>query len=115
MAFMNQERKKGLAPRIKSICKKHGVKATLAVRNYSTLVLNISSGSIDFGSENQVNRYKYQEFMADYKEAVNFLDEVLPAMNVGNHNRSDLMTDYFDVGWYVDINIGRYNKPYVQT
>ena len=49
------------------------------------------------------------------KEAVSFLDEVLPAMNVGNHNRSDLMTDYFDVGWYIDINIGRYNKPYVQT
>ncbi len=115
MAFMNQERKKRLAPRIKSICKKHGVKATLSVRNYSTLVLNISSGIIDFGSETQINRYKYQEFMAGYQEAINFLDEVLPAMNVGNHNRSDLMTDYFDVGWYVDINIGRYNKPYVQT
>jgi hypothetical protein len=33
-------------------------------------------------------------------------------MMVGNHDRSDIQSDYFDVGWYVDINIGRWNKPY---
>jgi hypothetical protein len=22
------------------------------------------------------------------------------------------MTDYFDVGWYIDINVGKWNKPY---
>ena len=41
MAYMNQEKKKELAPLIKSICKKHGIKATLGVRHYSELVLNI--------------------------------------------------------------------------
>jgi hypothetical protein len=34
-------------------------------------------------------------------------------MNAGNHNRSDAMTDYFDVGWYVDVNIGKWNQPYI--
>jgi hypothetical protein len=34
-------------------------------------------------------------------------------MMVGNHNRSDIMSDYHDVGWYVDINIGQWNKPYI--
>jgi hypothetical protein len=34
-------------------------------------------------------------------------------MNMGNHDNSDIMTDYFDVGWYVDVNIGLWNKPYI--
>ena len=33
-------------------------------------------------------------------------------MNDGNHDRSDPQSDYFDVGWYVDVNIGKWNKPY---
>ncbi len=28
------------------------------------------------------------------------------------YDNSDIMTDYFDVAWYVDINIGKWNKPY---
>jgi hypothetical protein len=33
-------------------------------------------------------------------------------MNGGNHDNSDVQTDYFDVGWYVDVNIGSWDKPY---
>ena len=36
-------------------------------------------------------------------------------MMVGNHNNSDISTDYFDVGWYIDINIGKWDKPYEVT
>jgi hypothetical protein len=36
-------------------------------------------------------------------------------MNAGNHNNSDVQSDYFDVGWYIDVNIGKWNKPYVAT
>ena len=48
MAYVSQELKAKLSPMIKSICKNYGVKASLAVSNHSTLVLNIKSGSIDF-------------------------------------------------------------------
>ena len=34
------------------------------------------------------------------------------AMNIGNHDNSDLQTDYYDVGWYVNLQFGRWNKPY---
>ena len=56
MAYINQEKKKELAPKIKEICKKHGIKATLSIDNYSTLNLNIKSGSIDFETDN-INEY----------------------------------------------------------
>lgn len=48
MAYVSQEFKKQVAPIIKKICDKYGVKASLAVSNHSTLVLNIKSAKIDF-------------------------------------------------------------------
>ena len=33
-------------------------------------------------------------------------------MNDGNHDNSEIQYDYFDVGWYIDVNIGRWNQPY---
>ena len=72
MAYVSQELKSKLAPKIKAICKKYGVKASLAVRNHSTLVLNVKSGKIDFISDYgnsddarkfgiQVNPYWYKD------------------------------------------------------
>ncbi len=111
MAYMNQEKKAKLAPKIKAILKKHGVKGSIAVRNHSTLVVNISSGSIDFGGDRiQVNPYWYQDHYEG--RPLELFKELIPAMNDGNHDRSDAMTDYFDVGWYIDVNVGKWNKPY---
>ena len=121
MAYMNQEKKAKIAPAVKAILKKYNVKASLAVSNHMTLVLNVKQGPIDFindfgNSEDaakfgiQVNPYWYKEhFVGESRE---FLTEVITAMNVGNHDRSDIQSDYFDVGWYVDVNIGKWNKPY---
>ena len=121
MAYMNQEKKAKIAPAVKAILKKYNVKASLAVSNHMTLVLNVKQGPIDFvndfgNSEDaakfgiQVNPYHYKSHFTG--KSVKFLEEVITAMNVGNHDRSDIQSDYFDVGWYVDVNIGKWNKPY---
>ena len=118
---MSQEKKAKIAPVVKAILKKYNVKASLAVRNHMTLVLNVKQGPIDFitdfgNSEDaakfgiQVNPYHYKSHFTG--KSVKFLEEVITAMNDGNHDRSDIQSDYFDVGWYVDVNIGRWNKPY---
>lgn len=124
MAYMNQERKKAIAPKVKEICNRYGVKATLGVQHGMTLCLNIKSGDIDFFADSDtdpywekghlvVNEYHYQ---SQYKgKAKAFLSEVIPALNNGNHDNSDAMTDYFDVGWYIKISVGKWNKPYVYT
>ena len=128
MAYVSQEMKAKLAPTIKAICKKYNVKASLAVRNHSTLVLNIKSGVIDFiGNFNQVtggdsygnprtqnldiNPYWFHDHFDG--AAKDFLTEIFTAMNEGNWDKSDIQTDYFNVGWYVDVNIGSWNKPYI--
>lgn len=128
MAWMSQKHKKELAPGIKEVLKKYGVKATLSVHHHSTLQINMKSGMIDFENSRidvpnaigyssewkgheQVNTYHIRKFFEGV--AADFLVELKEAANVGNHNNSDPMTDYFDIGWYVDLNVGKWNKPYV--
>jgi len=133
MAYMSQENKKSLAPEIKAICKKYNVKATLAMRHMSTLILNIKSGEIDFlGPYNENLKRDCELRGVEYTPAthidllpwwaeraygpgkiVDFTKEVWAAMHKGNHDNSDVMTDYFDVGWYVDISVGQWDKPYI--
>jgi len=131
MAYVSQELKAKVAPVVKAILKKYGVKGSLAVKNHSTLVLNIKSGSMDFISnynetmehqpkseywkpaENSlsVNQYWFHEHFTG--RCLDFLNEIMDAMNDGNWDKSDIQSDYFNVGWYVDINVGQWNKPYI--
>lgn len=125
MAYIGQEKKAEISPAIKAICAKYKIKATIAIQNSMTLCLNIKSGAIDFfesvsrvtgkeiGTHMQVNPYWYQEHFDG--DALAFLSEVIAAMKIGNWDRSDIQSDYFDVGWYVDVNIGKWDKPYVLT
>ena len=130
MAYMQQEKKKSLAPAIKAACAKHGVKATLGVDHHSSLVLNIKEGSIDFiknynetmqarGLEHRaednfgINPYHYETQFTG--EALSFFKEVMPLMNVGNFDKSDIQSDYFHCGWYVEVNIGKWDRPYQYT
>lgn len=121
MAFMNQEKKKAIAPAVKKILKKYGLKGTLRVRNHSTLVLTIREGGLDFignylhvsGNSNfnyQVNEYHIDDYYSG--KCAKALKELKNAMNNGNHDNSNILIDYFDVGWYLSINIGEWDKEY---
>lgn len=132
MAYMSQERKKELVARAKPVLKKYGIKGSFGVRNHSTIVCNIKSGKLDFirnynilqtsmvhlewrsepaKSYMDINPYHFRKHFTG--KCKNFFTELFEALNHGNHDRSDITTDYFDVGWYVDVNVGSWNKPYV--
>jgi hypothetical protein len=134
MAYMSQEKKAKIAPKIKAILAKYKVKGSLAVRNHMTLCLNLKSGSIDFiansnkvcgnshyqvargfkpstSGYDQVNPYHFKDHYDG--KALAFMQEVFAAMNEGNHDHSDIQSDYFNVGWYVDVNIGKWDKQYI--
>lgn len=137
MAYMNQERKAQLAPGIRAVLDKYKVKGTISVRNHSSLVVTVKSGNLDFIAEaNQFNReyalrtgqrfhevkdyyqantYKRADEYAD-KTVGQFFKELTAAMR-GDlwYDNSDIMTDYFDTAYYLDINIGRWDRPYVCT
>ena len=115
---MNQDKKKALAPAIKAVLKKFNMKGTIAVRHYSTLVVNIKEGPL---FAKLPSDRAYCQLSAGIPsdsfegEEAKFLEELGDAMNNGNHDRSDFQTDYFDVGWYSSINVGSWNKPFICT
>jgi hypothetical protein len=134
MAYVSKEQKAKVVGLLKAAfpgtAKERGFKYSVAVRNSSTLVLTISEGSIDFiGNylnmckvkpgfiENhdpvtsiQVNEYHLDSWFSG--QALEILTEIKRIMNTDNYDNSDAMTDYFDRGHFVSINIGRWDKPY---
>lgn len=113
MAFMSQENKKQLAPKIKEILKKYNLKGSISVGNRSALQLNITSGPFSSPDCRSVNHYHLNS--ETHGEWYPALVELRDAMMIGNHDRSDMMSDYFDVGWYVKISVGQWDKPYVRA
>jgi len=122
-----------IAPTIKALLKQYGLKGSLSVNNHSTLVLTVKQGSIDFiGNTNrvcaaqprynnsprnvdrdylQINTYWCHEHFDG--KAKDFLVAAVAALKGPDYfDHSDSMTDYFHCSHYVDINIGRWDKPY---
>ena len=114
MAYISNEKKSQIQAALKPIFKKYGIKATLSKSSgYSTLSVNISAGDIDFGSDyKQVNVYYIDEHYTGV--AKDFLNEVLDTIKfVGEwYDESNAQIDYFNTAFYIDINVGRWDKPY---
>ena len=141
MAYMNQEKKAKISAALKPVLKKYGIKASLSVRNHSTICLTVKSGKIDFienfiqadsdksyakamsaeqvaylrkNQSMDVNPYWFQEHFTG--AAKNFLTDAFRALKQADwYDRSDAQVDYFDTAYYTDIDIGRWNKPYQLT
>ena len=117
MAYVSQEDKAKLAPAIKKVLSKYGMKGSISIRHHSSLVVTLQSGAIDFKDYThgdgyiQVNTYHIDSHYTG--KAKNFLNELLAAMKGPDYfNNDDAMTDYFHRSHYTDINVGRWNKPY---
>ena len=127
MANMNQNKKAAIAAELKKVVPSDW-KYSLAVKHHSTIVMTIKSAPIDLlrcfaesdyykhdeATYKDVNVYHYQRNITD-PEIAKIFNDIISALNTGNWDRSDLMTDYHDVGHYVDLQIGRWDKPFICT
>lgn len=117
MAYMNQERKASIHAALKRVIPKNW-KWSLAVRHHSSIVLTIAAAPHQLSNGHEsLNPYHWERQHADKvdwtPEVVEIFKAIFSALNRGNHNNSDIMTDYFDVGWYVEVDLGRWDKPFV--
>lgn len=131
MAYVGPEKKAKILSALKPIMPKSW-KWSLAVRHHSTIVLTIAAAPIDLleiytrtncpdelrlavieGREKHlaINPYYWEDhFEGDLKT---LFGKIMSALNLDNHDRSDPQTDYFDVGHYVEVRFGRWEKPFV--
>jgi hypothetical protein len=137
MAYVTEQIITKARTALKALNKEYGVKSTLSGKNSSTLTLTIAEGSIDFVQNYCENIIEHKYYMndADYvvayvtkKQAIDvneyyldrafsgkaleYLEKAKAIMYVDHWDKSDVQTDYFHCAFYVNINIGRWDKPY---
>jgi hypothetical protein len=134
MAYMNQEKKSQIAAALKLVVPA-GWKYSLSVRNHSGIVMMVRQAPVDILGHVQaaldikaatcsapkskiegyfsVNPYHIADsFSGDLLVVV---QKIMAALNLNNYDNSDIMTDYFDVGHYVDLKFGEWDNPFLDT
>ena len=134
MAYIDQVKKQKIAAALKLVVPS-GWKYSLAVRNHLTISMTIIAAPVDLIAEaNRVSAERAAQrgdqphqirthVQLNERHPESFADGALletfrkisAALNTDNHDRSDIMTDYFDVGHYVDLQIGRWDRPFICT
>jgi len=135
MAFINQAGKAKIAAALKAAMPKD-VKYTLAIRDNMTVVMTIKSAPFDLMAMINAKNKAQAEFRGDafYEVKGNcqlnqyYLDksfdgkalEILEAAkkalySADYYDDSDIQSDYFSCAYYVQMNVGTYDKPFVCT
>ena len=134
MAYITQEQKKKIHAILKATMPKDW-KWSLSVRNHSTLTMTISQAPVDLvaicqkkndeyaarrgdsaykvNGHFEVNHYHFDE--SDWGYAGKVLKTALEGLHTDHYDKSDIMTDYFNVSWYVGLQVGRWDKHFVNT
>lgn len=134
MAYVSKECIEAKRKRIKEFNAKWNSNVTLKGLNTSTLTATIRKGDIDFISNfidckrNSPN-FEYNDYSYIVKDqyiqvnhyyldrqfcgtALEFMEELNAILHEGHWDESDSMTDYFSCAWYINIHVGKWNKPY---
>ena len=112
MAYINSDQVK----KIRTALKKNFPQFKLSVTKHHCSGVNITilAGPTNFGCEEytQLNYFNLEKY-ADGNILVKM--RKLVHETVANHDNSDHMTDYFDVGYYEHWSVGNWNKPFTLT
>jgi hypothetical protein len=134
MAYVSQEKKAKIAAALKLVVPK-GWKYSLGVENHRTICMTISAAPVDliadYNAAGQSDFYRMARGFEPAKDHISVnefhfkdhfgpevrsvLEKIVECLNIDNFDKSDAQTDYFCVGHYVSLNIGRWNKPFVCT
>lgn len=138
MAYVSKEVIEQVRTDLKALNKKFDVKTTVAGLHGLTLRVTIAEGVIDFGSNmsdcvlNEWHAKPYKESRAKYLQeckgvninhyytdkqfsgiALEYIEKLIAIIKKQHWDESDAMTDYFHCSFYIDIKIGRWDKPYM--
>lgn len=111
MAYVQKELKAKVAGLLKEIMPR-GWRYSLSVRHHYMLVLTIQSAPVDLTTERFCGHNERRIRNTAPAGHADLFVRIFKAMNCENHNNSDPMTDYHDVGYYTEINIGTHEKPF---
>lgn len=122
MAYIDTDTVKQIRTHLKSAFpRKDGWKFSVRKEHYSSLHVTILESPLKF-TEDEAEHRTVNEYYLERYSNTEVLKEIVAIMNgkyfekgKQNFNHSDAMTDYFHVGWYVNLHLGDWNKPLKYT
>ena len=114
MAFISTQK----VAEIRSTLKKEFPEIKFSVRRdgHTSVKITILKSPYDFRPQTMksvtvldVNTYWIENIGYGHAQILNRINEIA---HIGNHNNSRPEIDYFDVGWYVTVSLGQFNKPF---
>lgn len=60
-----------------------------------------------------INHYHFMRDPNILEKAI--IDKIVRICNIGNYDNSRIEIDYFDCGYYFNLKVGKWDKPFVKT
>lgn len=123
MAYASKEQKVMIVAGLKEVMPK-GWKYSVAINHHTSFVLTISKAPVDLikiakdkgyhamDNHVQLNAQCLGKHFVGTEVADVFAKIQKVMFSANYHDNSDSMTDYFDVAYYVDVNLGKWNKGF---
>ena len=127
MAYIGKEDVKAIREELKATFPKF--KFGVRKRDWNQVTVTVKEGPTDFsdcfrGDDGyaQINQYHTQMY-GDHQAFFDAIHKIIKTAPIkgegywkgkGWYDKSDAMTDYFDTAYYISMNVGEWNKPYVQ-
>lgn len=106
MAYISKEQVKEIRENLKK--EFPNIKFSVTRNNYSKIEVAIIKSNLDFGTNFlDINHY----YLEKYPHA-DILKRIKEIANEGNFDKSDIQSDYFHVGWYFSLLVGKWDKDY---
>jgi hypothetical protein len=132
MAYITTEEVRAIRTKLKETFAKRGFKFSVRGSDHMKVTVTIKSGKTDFSDtwDNktpdeygyghcQLNHY-YPEKYNQHADLIREIEKVIktaPASATNGrqwYDDSDVQTDYFDTAFYFSIQVGQWDRPYIQ-
>lgn len=108
MAFIEKTQVQEFRNKIKKeFPAKDGWKFSITRKHFSGIDIAILQGPVNF-----LEKYRNGQQIMPRNDDHPYLQKIYNIANSGNYDNSDAMTDYFDIGWYVWMSVGAWDKEY---
>ena len=113
MAYLSKEQVKEIRENIKKAFP--NFKFSINRHHYSGVNIHLMKGSINFGKEyQQVNQYYIKKHYTEEQAAIlNKIYDVANQFDSYDRNAGDMGADYGDMTYFINICIGKWDKPYI--
>ena len=116
MAYMNKEH----AREIRNNLKKEfpNFKFSVKINHHSSISISLMKSPLNFDQDIALSGFGYIQLNHYYLERYSHSDilkRIKDIVNEKNWDESNIQFDHFDVGFYVNMNIGQYDKPYIYS